>query len=115
MFCNFVEWVCRFFIGSGNGLREENRPPGILRSREELLMCMFGCCMLHTILMPLSVKWEQLRMPQERRCCWKSECTLLKADFLRSVKARDEGPPSIQSHCLVISLFNGIGRGFQML
>lgn len=90
-------------------------PSGVCRAREELLMCMFGCCLFNT---NLHAKISEVATASDAsgRGGAVGKAVALSpqgSDFMRTMKAKDDHPPSISSHCLVVSLFNGIGGAFR--
>ena len=102
---NVWKWIAGKRIG----------PSGILKSREELFMCMVGCCLFNTNLQARVSDTTTASDASGKGGAVGKAVTLSPegSDFLRSEKSRKEGPASVHSHCLVISLFNGIGGAFR--
>ena len=87
---------------------------GVLRAREELLMCCLGSCLFHTHLGADISKLTSASDASSRGGAVGHASTLGPAgcDFVRSLSALTR-EPLIKTRCLVISLFNGIGGAFR--
>ena len=87
---------------------------GVLRAREELLMCMMGSCIFHTYLGSKISEVASASDASGTGGAVGASDTLASegADFLESVR-RLESTPIQRANTLVISLFNGIGACFR--
>lgn len=87
---------------------------GVLRAREELLMCVLGACLFHTHLGAAVSKLSTASDASSKGGAVGHATSLAPAgcDFVRSLNGLAT-EPLIKTQCLVISLFNGIGGAFR--